>query len=123
MNSTARIVDKKCRKHLASQGITNKKQLQQRLQEIFEQVDHQNSALVRIYKMFFPDWDRIKQVEGFPVIGREMWKYICNLFIEFDRQHHPDIFKGGLWFDRGFSSSDRIAPWEINFDKCKVIYS
>lgn len=108
---------------LAKQGIRTKEDLQQRLQAIFEEVEHQDSALVRIYKMVFPDWDRIKQIEGFPVVGQAMWKYICNLFIQFDHQHHPEVFKGGLWFNNGFSSSEDLDPWEISFDKCKVIYS
>ncbi|SLM30866.1 conserved hypothetical protein [Desulfamplus magnetovallimortis] len=108
---------------LKKQGVICKEQLQQRLQEIFEKVEHQSSAITEIYKMFFPDWERIKQIEGYPVVGQEMWKYICNLFIAFDQQHHPDCFSGGIWLNNGFSSSDKLAPWEISFDECKIIYS
>lgn len=108
---------------LAKQGITTKKELQRRLQDIFEKVEHQDSALIGIYKLVFPDWEDIKQVEGFPEIGREMWKYICNLFIEFDRQHHPKVFHGGIWLNNGFSSSDRLNGWEISLEKCKAIYA
>ena len=86
--------------------ITTKEELQQRLLDIFEIVDSQNSALVGVYKLVFPDWENIKQIEGFPEVGREMWKYICQLFIEFDRQHHPNVFHGGIWLNNGFSSND-----------------
>ncbi len=123
MGSTARSIDCTYRKHFENQGITSKEQFQVRLQEIFEQVDHQSSALVRIYRLVFPDWDRIERIEGYPEVGREMWKYICQLFIELDRQHHPNVFLGGLWLNAGFSSSDKLDGWEISFNSCHVIYS
>jgi hypothetical protein len=99
-----------------------KEDLQHRLQEIFEKADHQNSALTEIYKLFFPDWEKIERLEGFPTVGQEMWKYICQLFIDFDQKHHPKVFSGGIWLNNGFSSSDKLGPWEISFDDCTVIY-
>ncbi len=122
MQTTANLFDEKCRKHMADQGITSKKKFQHRLQEVFEKVDHQNSALIGIYKLLIPDWDRIDRLEGFPVVGQEMWRYICNLFIDFDQRHHPKVFNGGIWLNNGFSSSDKLAPWDINLDQCNVIY-
>ncbi len=104
------------------QGITDQHKLQQRLQEIFEAVDHQDSALTRVYQMLFPDWHRIIRIEGYPVVGQELWCYICNLFIHFDQEHHPGIFKGGLWLNNGFSSSSGLDPWEISFAGCNVVY-
>jgi hypothetical protein len=119
---TQHDLDRQCRKYMAGQGITSKEKLQHRLQEIFERAEHQDSALVMVYQLLFPDWDRIKQIEGFPVVGQAMWCYICNLFIDFDQQHHPGIFKGGLWFNNGFSSCNELGPWEISFDGCDVVY-
>lgn len=123
MEATAKTIGNNYRKYLASQGIKTKEQFQIRLQEIFEQVDHQSSALVRIYQLLFPDWDSIKQIEGFPEVGREMWKYICQLFIDFDKKHHPNVFHGGIWLNNGFGSNERLGGWEISFDGVKVIYS
>ena len=123
MQATASSIDKKCRKHMADQGITSKEKFQQRLQEVFEQAEHQDSVLVGLYKMLLPDWDRIERVEGFPLIGQEMWRYIWNLFIHFDEQHHPGCFKGGVWLNNGFSSSDKLGPWDVSLDRCNVIYS
>jgi hypothetical protein len=77
---------------------------------MFENADHQDIALVGIYKLFIPDWENIKQVEGFPTVGQELWKYICQLFIDFDQQHHPEVFKGGIWLNHGFSSDGNLAP-------------
>ena len=71
MEATAiKLIEKQCQKHLANQGITTIKKLQYRLQEIFEQAEHQSSALVGIYKLIIPDWERIERLEGYPVVGR-----------------------------------------------------
>lgn len=121
--STASIIEKRCQEHWKEMGIRTKEQFQARLQAIFEQADHQSSALVRVYQLLFPDWDSIERIEGFPEVGKEMWKYICNLFIEFDRKHHPNVFHGGIWLNNGFSSNDRLDGWEISFDGVKVIYA
>ena len=107
---------------LARQNITSIEQLQIKLQKIFEEVEHQSSALVRIYKLVFPDWDQIKQIEGHPIVGKEMWQYIANLFIEFDREHHPETINGGLWINNGFSASDKLDGWSIDLGNCTVIY-
>jgi hypothetical protein len=107
MQTTASSIDKKCRK----------------LQQIFEQADHHDSALIALYKMLIPDWERIDRLEGFPVVGREMWQYIANLFIDFDQRHHPQCFKGGMWVNQGFSSNDELGPWEVSMDRCNVIYN
>ena len=107
---------------LAKQNITSIEQLQIKLQQIFESAEHQSSALVKIYRLFFPDWKKIKQIQGHPIVGQEMWKYICQLFVEFDREHHPDTMNGGLWIDNGFSSSDKLDEWGIDLGNCIVIY-
>jgi len=108
---------------LTQQGIKSVRDLQQHLQRIFEESDHQNSVMTKLYKRLFPDWERILRIEGYPEVGQALWGYICNLFIEFDRQHHPNCLKGGAWINQGFSSSYKLEPWEINLQDCKVIYS
>jgi hypothetical protein len=121
--TSTKLIEKQCQKHLFSQGITSKEKLQQRLQEIFEKAEHQERALIELYRMVIPDWDRLERLEGFPVVGQEMWKYICQLFIDLDQRLHPEIFKGGLWMNAGFSSSGDLGPWEISMDRCRFIYS
>jgi hypothetical protein len=109
--------------HLVNQKIKSTRDLQQRLQEIFEESEHQDSVIVKLYKMLFPDWDKILRIEGFPTVGKALDVYIFNLFIEFDREHHPECFKGGAWLNQGFSSNESLGPWEISLENCKVIYS
>ncbi|WDP92376.1 MAG: hypothetical protein HUN04_22690 [Desulfobacter sp.] len=115
--------DQRCRQHMAEQGITSKEKLQHKLQSIFEEADHQEAALIGLYKMLIPDWDKLDRLEGFPIIGQEMWRYIGNLFIHYDQEHHPKVFNGGLWLNNGFSSSEDLGPWEISLSRCNVIYS
>lgn len=121
--TSTKLIEKQCQKHLTVQGITSKEKLQRRLQEIFEKAEHQERALIELYRMVIPDWDRLERLEGFPVVGQEMWKYICQLFIDLDQRHHPGIFKGGLWMNAGFSCSGDLGPWEISMDRCRFIYS
>jgi hypothetical protein len=109
--------------HLTVQGIKTIRDLQQHLQGIFEESEHQNSVMAKLYQLLFPDWKKIQRIEGFPEVGQALWDYICNLFIEFDREHHPECLKGGAWINQGFSSSYKLDPWEINLEDCKIIYS
>ena len=109
--------------HLVNQGIKSIRDLQQHLQEIFEESEHQSSVIVKLYKMLFPDWEKIQRIEGFPAVGTALNEYIFNLFIEFDRQHHPKCVNGGAWINQGFSSNDRLEPWEISLENCKIFYS
>jgi hypothetical protein len=123
MAITAKSIDSQCKQHLAQQGITSKEKLMCRLQEIFEQAEHQERALIALYRMLIPDWERLERLEGFPVVGQEMWQYICQLFIDFDQRNHPHVLNGGLWIHAGFSSSGDLGPWEICMDRCHFIYS
>lgn len=124
MTATAtKLIEKQCQKHLTAQGITSKETLQHRLQEVFEQADHLGAVLIGLYKMFIPEWERIERLEGFPVVGQGMWQYICQLFIDFDQRHRPQVLNGGLWINSGFASSKDLGAWEISMARCNVIYS
>jgi hypothetical protein len=109
--------------HLANQGIKSIRDLQVHLQEIFEESVHQSSVIVKLYKMLFPDWEKIQRIQGYPSVGKALHEYIFNLFIEFDREHHPGCFCGGAWLNQGFASNEHLDPWEISLGNCKAIYS
>ena len=109
--------------HLANQGIKNIKSLRIHIQKIFDESDHQDSVLIELYKMLFPDWEKIKWIEGFTEVGQGLWDYIFNLFVEFDGKHHPKKLKGGTWILRGFRQNHDLAPWQIDLKSCKIIYS
>ena len=123
MNNVVAMVKNNSQNHLANQGIKSIRDLQQHLQEIFEESEHQSSVIVKLYKMLFPEWEKIQSIEGFPAVGKALNEYIFNLFIEFDREHHPECFKGGSWLNQGFSTNERLDPWAISLENCKIIYS
>ena len=87
----------------------------------FEGKTQQSKCLIEIYKLVFPDWDRIIEVKDWPVCGEAMWKYICTKFMEFDKLHHPGAVKGGMWLNNGFSSSKDVKDWEVNISEVVVV--
>ena len=98
------------------------KDLKARIKAIFENHDHQEKVLIDLYRMVFPDWDRIAKIRGYPEAGNDLWKFICRLFQDFDWEHHPDCLAGGAWMNWGFSVNGQIGPWEISFDNCSITY-
>ena len=88
---------------------------------IFSQVQNQQDALVGIYKLFIPDWDNIENIENWPSCGKRMWVWISNQFVDFDAEHHPDVVKGGLWINSGFSCNQKLDDWEVDLKSCNFI--
>ena len=116
-------LESRCQELWLRLGLTDEKKLKEHIKSIFAQHDHQSDVIVDLYKLVLPDWDQIEKIEVTPEIGQELWKFICRLFIEFDRLHHPACMQGGLWFNCGFSSNGDLDPWEISFDDCRVRFS
>lgn len=71
---------------------------------LFEEEKDQADVLVKLYKMVYPDWDRIEKINGFPTISKETNEYIFDKFFAFDKKYHGEVFMGGLWLNNGFSS-------------------
>jgi hypothetical protein len=113
--------DEKSLDMLECTGINDVITLKDHIEAIFCKHDHQETVLIDLYRMVFPDCDNIRRIDGFPEAGNDLWKFICDLFIDFDRKHHPDCLKGGAWMNSGFSSNSKLGSWEISLDNCKVI--
>jgi hypothetical protein len=96
--------------------------LKARIKNCFEKQDDQAQVIIELYRMVFPDWNRIKEIKGHPETGDELWEFICRLFQELDRLHHPDCLAGGAWMNWGFSVNPKLAPWEINSKNCTLTY-
>jgi hypothetical protein len=88
--------------------------------ELFEKSTHQADILVGIYKLYIPDWDNIKSIENWPTCGEEMWLFICDEFIKFDKLHH-ESYPGGLWLNNGFSTDKTLDPWAVDLSTCRFI--
>ena len=110
----------RCHEHWKTLGIGDTDDLKKYIEAIFERYENQSDVLVDIYKLVFPDWDRIEKVHGFPEAGNDLWKFVCRKFIAFDEKHHPNVFKGGIWMNTGFSSNGYLKPWELSFENCTV---
>ena len=96
--------------------------LKTEIQQCFQDQDDQGKVMINLYRMVFPDWDKIKTIQGHPEVGNAIWKYICREFMAFDQEHHPKCFPGGAWISWGFSGDDRLKPWEISLKNCTVTY-
>ena len=93
------------------------------INKIFDEAEHQADVAIGLYKLAFPDWDDITKVDGFPKVSKSMNKHIFRKFIEFDEKHHPNVIKGGLWLNNGFSSleADHL-DWEIDVSQVILTY-
>jgi hypothetical protein len=111
-----------CAFHWQRLGISDPKILREHIVGIFGRHNHQQEILIDLYRLALPQWDEITKVTGYPEVGKELWIFICRLFQEFDRKHHPGCLPGGAWMNVGFSVNEKLEPWEIAFDNCHVQY-
>ncbi len=90
------------------------------IDEVFNNAKDQADALIALYRKVYPNWDKIKSVDGYPIAGKKINSYLCGKFIEFDKIHHPDVLHGGLWINNGFSGldNDNVGNWEVQ--PCEV---
>ena len=96
------------------------RKLKKILEDIFEKHDHQKDVIMEIYELFILDWHRIEKLKSYPTCSRELWMYICQLFVTFDREYHPNCMAGGLWIDMGFSSDPMLSPWQVDLSKMSI---
>lgn len=112
----------RCLKHWESLGISDLKKLKEYITAIFERHDHQEQILIDLYKMVFPEWDKIRKINGYPEVNYDLWHYICQHFQEFDHKHYPNCFPAGMWMNSGFSVNHKLSSLEISFGNCYLEY-
>ncbi len=116
-------LEKRCQEKFKELNLNSVEEMKKLIESYFEKHEHQEDVLIDLYRLVLPDWDRIEKLIYSPKIGKRFWRYICQLFIEFDALHHPEVFKGGIWFNQGFSSDGNLSDWEISFNGCNVTFS
>lgn len=92
---------------------------QEAIEQLFLDLDHQVDVALAIYKMAFPNWDDIVSIDGWPSINKKTANALMQHFISFDRRHHPEVFSGGLWMNKGFSQAEEpndLNDYEIDLD-------
>lgn len=88
------------------------------VEELFSNRVHQADVVLDLYKMIYGDrWDLIEKLNGWPVCNDSTWKALFEMFAEFDKQHHPKVMAGGLWFNNGFTTggpgAEDLKKWEV----------
>jgi hypothetical protein len=88
----------------------------------FENQTDQGAVLLAIYRLVFPAWDDIEQIEGWPSVNDTTWKAIARLFMNFDAWHHPGVLAGGCWMNSGFSTMHgaKLRDWEVSLQGVKI---
>ncbi len=82
----------------------------------------QSVPFFRIWRLVFPDWDKIAKIDGWPSVNGTTWSYISQQFIAFDQKNHPNVIAGGLWMNNGFSHDDSLEDWYVDKSTCTVHY-
>lgn len=91
--------------------------------EAIRTAEHQSDALISLYRMVFPDWDRIRDIEGWPAVSDDTWRALAREFITLDEKLHPEVLPGGLWMNKGFSTGPDLPGWTVDLDGVKVEYN
>jgi hypothetical protein len=84
---------------------------------LFDTCETQGIVLLELLKMIYPDiesWDKSLRLNGWPEVNEHTNDILYRLFIEYDKNHHPEVISGGLWMNRGFAYTDEdLDDWEV----------
>lgn len=84
-----------------------------KIDKIFDKATHQAEIVNELYKLAYPEWDMVKELNGFPKISKELNDYIFQRSIQFDKVFHPGVMAGGCWMNKGFSGREFIKDGRI----------
>jgi hypothetical protein len=102
--------------------IMFKKINQKAVEEIFQKGENQQQVADAIYREVFPDYDMIDKIDGYPKVSHATSVKLFELFIKFDKEHHPDVVPGGLWLDSGFAGTaeGNLPDWTVDVSHVKL---
>jgi len=92
------------------------------IDQAFEGKKNQHDVLLEIYKLVYRDWNSIERICGYPTVGKALSDYIWERFRSFDEYYHPDVIKGGLWLNKGFSTNEKLNAWKVDLSTAEVYY-
>jgi hypothetical protein len=94
------------------------------VEKVFLEAKEQTDYLMGIYRLVFPDFERIERIEQWPSCSEWTWKEICKLAMAWDKEHCPHVMGGGAWMNHGFSSQEKsqLKNWQIDMETCQIIY-
>ena len=110
----------KYKKHWENMGITDSEKLKEYITVIFMRHTNNHDVLIELNRMLFPDWAIIKRVNGFPLTGESLWKFIDSKFKEFDKRDYGGLIS--YWGRAGWNIDYEIDPWDVCFRECSLTF-
>jgi len=76
-------------------------------------------AFIAFYKVAIPEFDKVKQINGFPVVSETTAMYCIDKLYE----KTNDVWEvNGLWLNKGFSSDKSVPDWKISTKKVQLTF-
>ena len=83
------------------------------IDDIFNSSNNQHIAWLKLYKICYPEWDIIDELDNYPSVNEKTNDYIWLKFMELDKKYHPEVLSGGLWMNVGFACDNTIPEWQV----------
>jgi hypothetical protein len=98
---------------------------QEQIDKILEEAEqmpepHQADAMIRLYKLMIPEWEDVKQLHGWPKVGKDLSRYCIRKFQEFDEKYHPHVMPAGIWINNGPSTNEKLQDWEFSLEGVEI---
>lgn len=83
------------------------------IDHIFETSDTQASYLLALHGAVIDDLAQAEKVEGYVQCSKELWLYLCDKCVAWDKLHCPNAMPGGAWLNQGFSNHPSLRGEQI----------
>jgi len=89
------------------------------IDEICKKAPDVTTAFLEFYKVAVPEFDNVKQIDGFPVVSEQTAIYCIDQLQAISK----DAFNVNmLWLNKGFSSDKHIPEWKISVENVKLTF-
>ena len=99
------------------------------IEEVFAAAKTQPDYITELYRLVFPNLAEIESVDGSPCCSKELWCFICDQAMAWDRKEavatgkigpdgQPTFMPGGAWLNWGFSSRENLTGFAV--EPCHV---
>jgi hypothetical protein len=89
------------------------------IDEICKKAPDVSTAFLEFYKVAVPEFDNVKQINGFPVVSEKTALYCIDKLCEKTK----DAWEvNSLWLNKGFSSDKSIPEWKISVENLKLTF-
>jgi hypothetical protein len=89
------------------------------IDEICKKAPDVSTAFLGFYRIAVPEFDNVKQIDGFPVVSDKTAIYCIDQLMAISKEPY-DV--NMLWLNKGFSSDKSIPEWKISVENVKLIF-